>query len=62
MNQEEWDKLGVDPMREKHWETPKKIMEKMQEARNQERKNKTVLVGIILGGLCILMTVSWLLL
>jgi hypothetical protein len=60
MDQQEWDKLGFNPRKDGKWPTYEEVVKRMKENRSQERKNKIITASIILGGLCILLTVLWL--
>ena len=60
MDQEEWDKLGFDPTKDGKWATCQEVMKRVKENRSAERKNKLITASIILGGLCILLSVLWL--
>ncbi len=62
MDQQEWDKLDFDVRRDGKWATYEEVIKRMRENRSLERKNKIITASIILGGLCILLTVLWLLL
>ena len=62
MDQQEWDKLDFDVRRDGKWATYEEVIKRMRKNRSLERKNKIITASIILGGLCILLTVVWLLL
>ena len=60
MDQQEWDKLGFDPRKDGKWATCEEVMKRMKQNSSEERKNKIITASIILGGLCVLLTVLWL--
>ena len=62
MDQKEWDKLGFDVRKDGKWATYEEVIKRMRKNRSLERKNRIITASIILGGLCILLTVIWLLL
>ena len=60
MNQEEWEKLGFDPLKDGKWASTEDVKRRIKENRSEERKNRLITASIILGGLCVLMSVLWL--